>query len=156
MKFNLQTLFEQAALLFASFVWTVVVLAGVLGSDGYLRTNERVEWMLGPGGVGQFVDLGKRIPMDLLVGDFNWPRKVDNTFAIGSIPVGKDHPALPPDNARHHALHDIKRTPGPCRNQLRCWTENMRARCCSRAEQVIERLLSVCLGAADVEIVPTA
>jgi len=62
----------------------VVVLAGVLGSDDYLRTNERVEWMLDPGGTGQFVDLGKCIPTDLLVGDFTRPRKVDDTFAIGS------------------------------------------------------------------------
>ena len=62
----------------------VVVLAGVVGSDDYLRTNERVEWMLEPGGTGQFVDLNKQTPMDLLVGDFNWPRKVDDTFAIGS------------------------------------------------------------------------
>jgi len=62
----------------------VVVLAGVLGADDYLRTNERVEWMIEPGGPGQFVDLGKCIPMDLLVGDFTRPRKVDNTLAIGS------------------------------------------------------------------------
>jgi len=62
----------------------VVVLAGVVGFDGYLRTNERVEWMLEPGGTGQFVDLNKQIFMDLLVGDFNRPHKVDDTFAIGS------------------------------------------------------------------------
>ena len=62
----------------------VVVLAGVRGTDQYLRTNHRVEWMLEPGGTGQFVDLGKSTPTDLLVGDFTSPRKVDNTFAVGS------------------------------------------------------------------------
>lgn len=62
----------------------VVVLAGVFGADSCLRTNERVEWMLDPGGTGQFVDLGKRTPADFLVGDFSWPRKIDNSFAIGT------------------------------------------------------------------------
>lgn len=62
----------------------VVVLAGVVGPDDYLRTNERVEWMLDPGGPGQFVDLGKCIPTDFLVGDFTRPKKIDNTFAVGS------------------------------------------------------------------------
>jgi len=62
----------------------VVVLAGVLGADNYLWTNERVEWMVEPGGVGEFVDLGKGTLMDLLVWDFTRPRKIDNTFAVGS------------------------------------------------------------------------
>ena len=62
----------------------VVVLAGVFGADSCLRTNERVEWMLAPGGAGQFVDLGKRTPADYLVGDFSRPRKIDNSFAVGS------------------------------------------------------------------------
>ena len=62
----------------------VVLLAGVCGSDGYLRTNRRLEWSLAPGGVGHFVDVGRGGMVDLLLGDFNRPRKVDNTFAIGS------------------------------------------------------------------------
>ena len=62
----------------------VVVVAGVLGPDGYLRTNRRLEWSLAPGGVGHFVAVGKNGPVDLLLGDFNRPRKVDNTFAVGS------------------------------------------------------------------------
>lgn len=62
----------------------VIVLAGVLGADDYLRTNERVEWTLEPGGAGQFVDLGRGTPMDLLVGDFTRPRIVNSRFAIGS------------------------------------------------------------------------
>ena len=62
----------------------VVLVAGVLGPDGYLRTNRRLEWSLAPGGVGHFVAVGKNGPVDLLLGDFNRPRKLDNTFAVGS------------------------------------------------------------------------
>ncbi len=62
----------------------VVLLAGVLGPDGYLRTNRRLEWSLAPGGSGHFVAVGRGGLVDLLLGDFNRPRKVDNTFAIGS------------------------------------------------------------------------
>ncbi len=62
----------------------VIVLAGVLAADGYLRTNERVEWMLDPGGPGRFVDVGRGTATDLLAGDFARPRKIDNTFAVGS------------------------------------------------------------------------
>jgi len=62
----------------------VALVAGVHGSDGYLRTNQRVEWSISPGGVGHFVAVAKNGTVDLLLGDFNRPRKVDNTFAIGS------------------------------------------------------------------------
>ena len=62
----------------------VVLVAGVLWSDNYLRTNQRVEWMLTPGGVGQFVDLGRRATFDWLFGGGARPRKIDNTFAISN------------------------------------------------------------------------
>jgi len=61
----------------------VVLLAGVCGPDGYLRTNRRLEWSLASGGVGHFVAVGGMGPVDLLLGDFNLPRKIDNTFAVG-------------------------------------------------------------------------
>lgn len=62
----------------------VILIAGVCGKDGYLRTNRRLEWSIDPGGVGQFIDVGKTGFVDLMLGDFNMPRKVTNTFAIGS------------------------------------------------------------------------
>ena len=62
----------------------VVLVAGVCGPDGYLRTNRRLEWSIDPGSVGQFVAVGETGLVDLLLGDFNWPRKITNTFAIGS------------------------------------------------------------------------
>ena len=61
----------------------VVMLAGVCGSDGYMHAGQKVEWMLSPGGVGEFVALGRR-------GMFDWltlqssPRKITNTYAIGT------------------------------------------------------------------------
>ncbi len=62
----------------------VVLIAGVCGPDGYLRTNRRLEWSIDPGGVGQFVAVGETGLVDLLLGDFNNPRKITNTYAIGS------------------------------------------------------------------------
>ena len=62
----------------------VVLLAGVRGQDQYLRTNERVEWTIAPGSVGEFLDYGKGLWRDLIFGDFNWPRKISPTMAITS------------------------------------------------------------------------
>ncbi len=62
----------------------VVLQAGVLGPDGYLRTNERVEWSIAPGSAGEILDFNRAGVCDVLVGDFNRPRRVTNTFAIGS------------------------------------------------------------------------
>ncbi len=62
----------------------VILLAGVRGPDQYLRTNERVEWMIDPGSVGQFVDLDKGSWTDPLVGDFTRAQKIDNYYAVNS------------------------------------------------------------------------
>ena len=62
----------------------VVLTAGVCGADRILRTNRRLEWSLAPGGVGHFVAVGKKRLVDVLVGDFNCPGKIDNTLAIGT------------------------------------------------------------------------
>lgn len=60
----------------------LVLRAGVLETDGYLRTNERIEWSLD--GVGQFQTVDPGSWTDLLVGDFTDARKVDNHFAVNS------------------------------------------------------------------------
>ena len=62
----------------------VVLLAGVRGPDQYLRTNERVEWMIDPGSVGQFVDLDKGSWTDPFVGDFTQAKKIDNCYAVNT------------------------------------------------------------------------
>ena len=63
----------------------VVLIAGVVGPDGYLRTNRRLEWSIAPGSVGPVRGRRKGHGFcDLLLGDFNWPRIVNATFAIGS------------------------------------------------------------------------
>lgn len=62
----------------------VIVVASVLGSDGYLRTNEPVHWHLDPNGVGQIVDVCPGSFADFLVGDFTRPRKVSNHYAVTS------------------------------------------------------------------------
>lgn len=62
----------------------VVLLAGVAGSDNYLRMNERVDWAISGGSVGQFVDIEKGTYWDYLVGDFTRPRIASPTYAVGS------------------------------------------------------------------------
>lgn len=62
----------------------VILLAGVCRPDGYLQTRERVEWMLASGGVGEFLAIGKQTPLDWFAGFPTWPRKITNTYAIGS------------------------------------------------------------------------
>ena len=62
----------------------VVLVAGVLAGDGYLRTNERLEWSIAPCSVGRFVDVQHNGWVDLLLGDFNSPHKVSNVIAVGS------------------------------------------------------------------------
>jgi uncharacterized repeat protein (TIGR01451 family) len=62
----------------------VILLAGVCGPDGYLRARQPIEWMLAPGGVGQFLTVGHRGPLDWLAGFSPGPRKVDNTYALGT------------------------------------------------------------------------
>ncbi len=62
----------------------VVLVASALGPDGYMTTNRRLDWTLAAGSVGHFVAVGEGTWGDLLTADFNYPRKVDNTFVIGN------------------------------------------------------------------------
>jgi uncharacterized repeat protein (TIGR01451 family) len=48
-----------------------------------------LEWSINPGGVGQFVDIGKNDFVDILLGDYNRPRLVNGVFGIGST-VSRD------------------------------------------------------------------
>lgn len=61
----------------------VILKAGVCNKDGYLRTNRRIEWMLGQEGSGQFVTVGERGEMDFMRLPWERPNKVDNAYAVG-------------------------------------------------------------------------
>lgn len=61
----------------------VILRAGVCADTGYLRTNRRVEWMLGAEGTGQFVTVGEQGEMDILRFPWQRPNKHDNTYAVG-------------------------------------------------------------------------
>ncbi|WP_197526141.1 DUF11 domain-containing protein [Botrimarina colliarenosi] len=61
----------------------VILKAGVCCKDGYLRTNRRIEWMLGQEGSGQFVTVGERGEMDFMRLPWERPNKVDNAYAVG-------------------------------------------------------------------------
>ena len=62
----------------------VVLLAGVAGPDGYLRTNERIEWSIAPGSVGEFVDFDTGSFWDIFFGTWPRPHKPGGTFVVGS------------------------------------------------------------------------
>lgn len=61
-----------------------VLVAGVGGPDGFLRTNRRLEWTIAAGSVGQFTAVEKGGFVDLLLGDFTCPKIVNNAYAVGS------------------------------------------------------------------------
>jgi hypothetical protein len=61
----------------------VILKAGVCYKDGYLRTNRRIEWMLGQEGAGQFVTVGERGEMDFMRLPWERPNKIDNAYAVG-------------------------------------------------------------------------
>ncbi len=62
----------------------VLLIAGVVSADGNYRCNQRLEWFIAQGGVGQFTDIGKNDFVDILLGDYNRPRLVNGVFGIGS------------------------------------------------------------------------
>ncbi len=62
----------------------VILVAGVIGSDNYLRTNEPVHWTIDPAGVGQFAGVCPGSFVDYLVGDFTRPRVASGNFAVTS------------------------------------------------------------------------
>lgn len=62
----------------------VILLGGVCAENGYLRTNERIEWMLDRKGTGQIVTVGNRGELDIFRWPLNTPRKIDNYFAISA------------------------------------------------------------------------
>jgi uncharacterized repeat protein (TIGR01451 family) len=62
----------------------VLLIAGVASADGYFRCNQRLEWSIAPGGVGQFTDIGKNDFVDILLGDYNRPRLINGFFGVGS------------------------------------------------------------------------
>lgn len=61
----------------------VILKAGVCSKKGYLRTNRRIEWMLGQEGTGQFVTVGEQGEMDMMRLPWQRPNKHDNSFAVG-------------------------------------------------------------------------
>lgn len=68
----------------------VILIGGVCAENGYLRTNERVEWMLDRAGTGQIVTVGGRGELDMFRLPQNTPRKVDNFFAITATSPYRD------------------------------------------------------------------
>ena len=62
-----------------------VLLSGICGTDGYLQTNQKLEWMLAPGSVGTFIQVGDDDPglLHHLAGSRVRPEKRDPSYAIG-------------------------------------------------------------------------
>ncbi|MBX7073234.1 MAG: DUF11 domain-containing protein [Pirellulales bacterium] len=62
----------------------VVVLAGLCDHESHLIADENVEWLLAPGGVGQFMQVGRRNSLHYLNIFTAASEKVDNSYAIGT------------------------------------------------------------------------
>ncbi len=63
----------------------VLLLAGICGKDGYLLKREPLEWMLAPGSVGQFIEVGDDAKGKLCSSFRSGPKveKLDVDFARG-------------------------------------------------------------------------
>ena len=66
----------------------VIMIASVCGIEGYMLTNQRVEWMISPEGVGQFMSPGEREPLEIGHWLHGLPRKVDNKYVINTTLFG--------------------------------------------------------------------
>ncbi|MBI3837104.1 MAG: DUF11 domain-containing protein [Planctomycetia bacterium] len=62
----------------------VVMIASVCGSEGFMLTNQRVEWMLAPDGAGQFMSPGERRPLDIVDRLHGLPAKIDSRYVINT------------------------------------------------------------------------
>lgn len=81
---DVETLLQRTDPIVAPVGSEVVLVAGVAGTDGYLRTNRRLEWSIAPGSVGNFVAVEEGTFTDIMLGDFTRPHLASNTFAVGS------------------------------------------------------------------------
>lgn len=63
----------------------VILLSGICGNDGYLQTNQRLEWMLTQDSVGTFIQVGDDAPSLLgrLAAAKKQPTKHDPSYAHG-------------------------------------------------------------------------
>ena len=63
----------------------VILLSGICGTDGYLQMNQKLEWMLAPDSVGNFIQVGDDDPglIHKLAGSKVRPEKKDPSYAIG-------------------------------------------------------------------------
>ncbi len=69
---------------FVAPVGTQVLLkAGVVGADGYLAANQRIEWSVARNGIGQLGDMGLAGPTQLL-GWWQAPQKIDEWTATAT------------------------------------------------------------------------
>ncbi|MEM9657032.1 MAG: hypothetical protein AAF961_01605, partial [Planctomycetota bacterium] len=61
----------------------VVLKSGLCAREGYLVTKQKIEWMLGRNGVGQFVELGSKGWLHPPWMPWNKSEKIDNYYAVG-------------------------------------------------------------------------
>jgi uncharacterized repeat protein (TIGR01451 family) len=66
----------------------VVMIASIIGDQGYPLTREKVEWMLEPNGPGQFVSPGKRRPWEFLDCLHRYPKKVTPVYVVNRTLTG--------------------------------------------------------------------
>ncbi len=62
----------------------VVMIASLLGSDGYLVSGDDVEWMISGDGAGSFVSPGERGTFDVINRLRGLPRKVNATYVLNA------------------------------------------------------------------------
>ncbi|MCA9235470.1 MAG: DUF11 domain-containing protein [Planctomycetales bacterium] len=66
----------------------VVLKSSICSEEGYTLADQKIEWMLGRNGVGQFVELGGKGIMHPAWLPWNKPKKIDNYYAVGYTASG--------------------------------------------------------------------
>lgn len=61
----------------------VILRAGICAREGFLLTDQKVEWLLAREGAGELVDLGGKGCLQNPLLPWNKPKKVDNQYGIG-------------------------------------------------------------------------
>ncbi len=61
----------------------VILRAGICAKEGFLLTDQKVEWLLAREGAGELVDLGGKGCLQNALLPWNKPKKIDNQYGIG-------------------------------------------------------------------------
>ena len=113
----------------------VILRAGICAREGFLLTDQKIEWLVARDSAGEIVDLGGRGCCRNPILPWNKPEKIDNQYGIGytarwplQITRGTANPA-----------DDVASGTGPClgEHHVACGRHQQCHRCCTLGGQLV-------------------